>query len=751
VAEKCRSLAPSQSFSAELDASEIRKMAYVIGASHDVGKATRYFQEYVKTGKNLSTQLKSHSFLSSLYAFYAAREVGFDLGLLIPVCIQLIVMSHHSVLRSPTMAVTRLFGARDMLSHQLKAIQAIDELDSALEKMRMPLFHEFINEGNTLTLEFGKTVARLAQEQHHTSRELLLPFFAVNLSLSTLTDADRMDAARLAFPAREDVRARDVEDYVRSLSEEAKKSKNVDYDVVKARELLFEILAKKASTIPVDRRVFSITAPTGYGKTLSGLHFALRLRERLYSQGLRPRVIYVAPFLSILDQNFEAIRKALGIGLGQSNILLVHHHLAEMNYKPAGDLDETYSTLDSELLIEGWNSEVIITTFIQFFYSILGNTASQLRRFHNLEGSIILLDEVQSIPHEYWKLVHDIILFLSERFKMYIIFMTATQPLIFEPDEINELVEAFPNEQQKTRTSLKIKIYPELSVDKFSKEMIRLTDSSPQNSILVVLNTVRSAIEVYHSIDTDRKKYYLSANIVPKQRRERLGTIVDALKKREPIILVSTQVVEAGVDLDFDMAVRDIGPIDSIIQVAGRCNRNGTRETARSPVYVYLITDENGHEYGRQIYGNYLIEKTKEVLVDSGTDCNLSQLASTYYRRVRVGASELRSHELLSSMHQLDYQGLENFKLIDDQDSASVYVELDQEAENIWETYERLVDKYAGLQAKEAFLKIRQAFYSYVVNVPEKDVRSLHKMKGFYRIPHSSLNEFYDCDTGFRR
>ena len=120
-------------------------------------------------------------------------------------------------------------------------------------------------------------------------------------------------------------------------------------------------------------------------------------------QGIKARIVYVAPFLSIIDQNFNVIRKALNLGKNQSNLLLAHHHLAEMNYRPK-DEEDSFSTLESELLIEGWNAEIVVTTFVQFFNSIIGNRASQLRKFHNLEDAIVLLDEVQSIPHEYWKL-----------------------------------------------------------------------------------------------------------------------------------------------------------------------------------------------------------------------------------------------------------------------------------------------------------------------------------------------------------
>jgi len=753
VAETCRRLAPPEAYSAELDPTEARDVLYIIGASHDVGKATRYFQEYIHSGKATSPLLKSHSFLSSLYAFYATSQAGFRLGVL-PTYAQLTVMSHHGVLQTPTLAAAKLFGARDLLRKQTEAIQHVEELDTALGKMHLPSFSEFVKEfgraDDSLIMSPIHALAQLSKENQRLFGDPLLPIFTINLSLSALVDSDRMDAAQLDFPKREAIRTHSVEEHVKDLSEYAKQTRKADANVVKGRDLLFEILSRRASEVSLDdQRIFSITAPTGYGKTLAGLNFALKLRDRLLSRGFNPRIIYVAPFLSIIDQNAAVIQQSLKISQKQSNLLLAHHHLAEMSYST--EEDDSLSTLDSELLIEGWNSEIIVTTFIQFFYSMLGIRASQLRRLHNLEGAIVLLDEVQSIPHEYWGLVRSVIRFLSERFKIFTILMTATQPLIFDPSQVEELAKTFPREYQNTRVNLQIRVDSKISINEFCEEVNGLIDAAPQKSFLIVMNTIRSATHVYHSLNTTRQNYYLSASLVPKQRRERLEKIVNALEKREPIILVSTQVVEAGLDLDFDTAIRDIGPIDSIIQVAGRCNRHALRDPSQSLVYVYDITDDEGSEFGKQIYGSYLIEKTKEVFVETDKELDPLQLSSAYYQKVRSGASDRESAELLEAMHNLDYEKLAKFTLIDDQDTASAYVELNQEAEDIWQRYQQILDRYEGLQAKEEFLRIKPSFYDYVINVQERDVSGLDLTKGFYRISNSRLYDFYDHETGFRR
>jgi len=737
----------------QLDPSILRNVTYVIGVAHDVGKATKYFQDYLppKRINPRDLMLKGHSILSALYGYFAARRLfsASEYSNLIPLFVSLAIQGHHGALQKPSTAVIKLHEWRKTVADQISAIERRDELDLILQKTGLPRFSDFESQAESEIMNCLKAAAVANREMTKFFDKELTPFFLMNLLFSVLIDADRMDATELSFPKRQLITSRTVATHVAQLSRQSKLHRNANQTVAYGRDELFRIVSERARSISLSQRIFSLTAPTGYGKTFAGLHFALKLRERLANNGFSPRIIYVAPYLSILDQNFEKIAEALGVSSSQSSILLLHHHLAEMQYQTSDLSKETFSALDSELLIEGWNAEVIVTSFIQFFYAVIGSKSSQLRRLHNLVGSIVVLDEVQTIPHKYWPLVRETLKFMADKLRMYVVLMTATQPLIFSKDEAIELADDLPNEAWTPRVTIRSKLNKDVNLEGFIKEVNQLVEASQDKSILIVMNTIKSATHVFNELKTSKKKYYLSANVVPAQRKERIKKIAEALKCGDPLVVVSTQVVEAGVDLDFDMVIRDMGPVDSIIQVAGRCNRSGLRESKESEVYVYSVIDNRGAYYGNRIYGNYLISKSKDVLCAL---CILDPfpLAQEYYRVVQKGSSERESQELLEALRKLDYERLLEFKLIEDQPNFSVYVEIDEKASQIWDRYVRILEsKENSFERKEEFLRMRGEFYNYVINVSAWETSGLEQSRGFYRIPRSGVRLFYDENTGF--
>jgi CRISPR-associated endonuclease/helicase Cas3 len=255
-------------------------------------------------------------------------------------------------------------------------------------------------------------------------------------------------------------------------------------------------------SLDLTQKIYSLNAPTGTGKTLTGLAFANKLASRLRSeQGFNPRIFYCISFISVIDQNCEVFEKVFETVTGKkptNDLLLKHHHLADTYYST----DENEFDPEKGLfLVEGWNSEVIVTTFVQLFHTLFTNRNRSLRKYHRLANSIIILDEVQSLPHKYWLLLREYLKTLSALFNTYFVFMTATQPLIFQPEtEIKEL--CANNDQyfrQFDRLDLVTRLEP-ITLDVFMEQVAADIEANPEKSFLIIMNTINSSQQVYQHL-----------------------------------------------------------------------------------------------------------------------------------------------------------------------------------------------------------------------------------------------------------
>jgi CRISPR-associated endonuclease/helicase Cas3 len=549
----------------------------IVGISHDLGKGTVFFQEYLY-GRKQDPFLKSHSTSSSLYC-YRACKTALKSDDFLPFLALLLVQGHHGGIPSPSTAITRVHSHRNELEKQFASIRCPSELDAMLSSAELPNF----NSGQTVLSAVELYKIKKAFDASVRKSSSIRPYYQANMLFSALIDADRMDAAGISIPSRTPINHRAISDFVAKIEAENKEKLGKQSEIIKLRALVRKSVMDKINTT---NKIFSLTAPTGSGKTLTALLFASTLRQKMYDELERsPRIIYVLPFLSIIDQNADVISKALGLELGsQSPILITHHHLAKTIYE--SESSESYSNSVSQLLIEGWNSEVVITTFVQFLEALIGTRASSLRKLHNIAGSIIILDEVQSLDYKHWSLVHDCLEFLANELDTRIILMTATQPLIFRKGEVLELCDmphGFPD-----RVRLEVDLNDK-SLEQFIARLDEILQANADKNVLIIMNTIDSAIAVFEEISSAKRedKFFLSSGVVPFQRRQRIKEISNRLnKEKKRTVLVSTQVVEAGVDFDFDIVVRDLAPVDSLVQAAGRCNRNGRKPASNSPIFV---------------------------------------------------------------------------------------------------------------------------------------------------------------------
>jgi CRISPR-associated endonuclease/helicase Cas3 len=418
------------------------------------------------------------------------------------------------------------------------------------------------------------------------------------------------------------------------------------------RKQIYDDCLQAASLPP---GIFRLTVPTGGGKTRSGLAFALKHAGK---HGL-DRVIVAIPYTSIIEQTADVYRRILG-----DDAVLEHHSAVT----PAENPDNpSAGELHARLAAENWDAPLIVTTTVQLFESLLANKSSRCRKLHNIIGSVIILDEVQTLPPGLLAPILDVLQELVDHYRVSVVLCTATQPALSGLRDLAGLrdLQDIITEHERyfralQRVAYEIPAAP-WSWDRFAAEMAAM----PQ--CLAVLNTKKDAAALLDSLN-DPDVLHLSTQLCGQHRRLVLKEVRRRLHAGEPCRLVSTQVVEAGVDLDFPCVIRAIGPLDRIAQAAGRCNREGK---APEPGRVIVVTPESGSAPpGAYTAGMQLAQS---MLKDSNHDLHDPSLFAEYFRRLYAQV-ELDQAGIQKLRERLDFQAVnDRFRMIAD-DGALVII-----------------------------------------------------------------------------
>jgi len=787
-----------------IDFNILKDISYLIGVTHDFGKVTIYFQEYLQEKdefKNLEMKNKAevhHSLISALFTYYVIKEYLLTKELLskkyycyLPVISFLIVKRHHGNLDDALNEVILDPSDDKILEKQINTIdfEIVNNIYNKLfSKINFTfdcnLFRNNVFNAKPIYIyrkisEYRKDyISHLNREEKKLisslDEENTFFYYSITLLLySLLLDADKTDAANLIEVGRININENIIDDYIKQKFGDIKSKEN-KINIIR-NSIYHEVIAN-LNDLNLDKdRLLCLNVPTGTGKTLTSLSFALKLRKKIeQDRGYIARIIYSLPFLSIIDQNFvvfEDVFKLSSKGrVPSSDLLLKHHHLSELFYTTTNDGKEEFENVTQKdiskdiLLIEGWNSEIIVTTFIQFFYSLISNRNKAIRKFHNIVNSIVILDEVQAIPHRYWLLLNKMMHFLAENFNIYFILLTATQPLLFneEEKEIKSLIKdktKYFNALNRVELALNLK---SLCLNDFKNILEKDVIKNPTKDFLIVLNTINSSQEIYKFVKDLKleytKYYYLSTNVIPKVR---LGRIKDCKKeKKKRKIIVSTQLIEAGVDLDVDVVYRDFAPLDSINQVAGRCNRNFNHKKGLVKIFT-LKEEEEKREYYKFIYDAFIISKTKDTLDtfkkignNKIEEKDFLSLNNFYFDKVCRGKADDDSKEILEEVIKLNFEELSKFKLIEDHyRKVDIFVEVDKEAQRVYKKYRELGLIKNNFERKNEFLKIRNNFYEYVISIPYQYASDFIEDKDMGYISKEEIEQghYYDQDIGFKR
>jgi CRISPR-associated helicase Cas3 len=454
------------------------------------------------------------------------------------------------------------------------------------------------------------------------------------------------------------------------------------------------------------RGVFTLTAPTGTGKTLAMLAFALK---HAAAHGLR-RVVCVIPYLTIIEQTVGVYREALGSVAGEDpgSYVLEDHSLAGTRggAKVGDGGDEGQD--ESRLLAENWDAPIVVTTSVQLLESLFANRPGACRKLHRLAGSVVLFDEVQTLPSKLAVPTLATLSRLAERYGATVVFSTATQPAFRHLDEAvreycvpgwcpREIVPAGLDlfaRARRTRVQ-----WPSDSAETtpWTEVAARMQQAG---RALCVVNLKRHALALFQELDGGGAEglYHLSTSMCPAHRKGVLEEVRERLKVGERCLLVSTQCVEAGVDVDFPVVYRAWGPLDAIAQAAGRCNREGLGAIA--PVYVFRPEPDAGRTYPDRSYEQaasvawiVLQERSPEA-----ADIHDPELFEHYYRRLydTKGLGQGEEDKLTKMVKALDFEQVARLYRVIEQDAINVLVPYCRE------TFERLADRArsSGLNRK---------------------------------------------------
>lgn len=522
---------------------ESKDWGYIAGLLHDTGKYSQQFQDRLRATVNAHIEQNSRIDHSTYGARVINQKWPKGEGKVLSYCIA----GHHA-------------GLPDGKSNDASCLY---------KRVEKPLPYDF----NCPETIFDQKKPELPFIPNHDKMRFCFETsFFTRMIYSCLVDADFLDTEKHMAPEKAKHRPVSI-----SLSELHQKLKGHltalenRADKTEINTIRGGILKDCLKAAKQNAGLFSLTVPTGGGKTLSSMAFGL---DHAIRWGHR-RIIYVIPYTSIIEQNADVFRKIFG-----DDIILEHHS----NYEPK---KEDYR---SRLASENWDAPIVVTTNVQFFESLFAYRSSRSRKLHNIAGSVIVLDEVQSLPSELLLPCLEAIRELASHYNCSIVLCSATQPAIgFREDFTKGLenVREIVCEPDILHTQMK-RVKVENLKKQSNEQIIQRIVSCEQ--VLCIVNTKKQARKLFDGVRTEENAFHLSTLMTPIHRSGKFQMIRRFLDENKPCKIISTQLIEAGVDIDFPVVLRAVTGIDSIAQAAGRCNREGRLECGK----VFIFEPEDG-------------------------------------------------------------------------------------------------------------------------------------------------------------
>ena len=647
--------------------------AWLAGLWHDLGKFRPGFQQYIRLvgdahleGRLPASSDKTHSAAGALHALALFELTYGQAGAKVARLLAYVIAGHHAGLADWVAGLdTRLLGTGASTSGAEYAQAHAACTAAAPELLTLPIGFDFraactiipgVVNGNPLAWSLW-----------------------VRLLFSALVDADFLDTETFMDAKRAERRQghRPLQDYVHrldahlaTLSQSVAVSGRSQEPVMRARAQVLQQCLDKAALPP---GVFRLAVPTGGGKTLSSLAFALR-HAALHG---KRRVVYAIPYTSIIEQTGDVFAQIFG-----RDAVIEHHSQA--------DSDDSQETVRSRLACENWDAPLIVTTNVQLFESLFAARTSRCRKLHRLVGSVIVLDEAQLLPPDFLQPIFDVLNVLVTHYGVTLLLCTATQPAVGDVRRFDarQNLRGLPNATaiiddeaalfaclKRVRIDWPSDLHTALPTADVAQRI------AAHECVLAIVNTRKDAAEIVAAVDaiTGDESLHLSAAMCGQHRADVIRHILARLAARRagydsrPLRVVSTQLVEAGVDIDFPVVFRALAGLDSIAQAAGRCNREG--QQAEGQVFVFVRDVPKGLSQVR-----IGVEATRSTL-GLGLNDALSPVAfERYFPLYYAGFASRDMHGIVDLLRNqgdfaMDFRkAADKFKLVDDAAQATVIV-----------------------------------------------------------------------------
>jgi CRISPR-associated endonuclease/helicase Cas3 len=672
---------------------KFKNCAALCGILHDIGKYQPSFQLKLE-GKNISVE----------HSVCGAKEISkLTKNKAISVLFGYIIAGHHSGLPD--------YGseASDEENSNLCARLKRKSEDYSAYKAQLPI--------NVQAAEKELFSYFATNDNLPSNYEFLIRYL-----FSCLVDADFLDTEEFCVGKRQSMEYPEWDKCCAYLSDKIN-SFVAQTKLQKSRAVLqrqaFENIKNKAF-------VYLLDMPTGSGKTICSLKLAL---ERLRSGG-KKRIIYIVPYTSIIEQTAKIFKDLFNKELFPNFTILEHH--SNFDFEQNDFTDDGTGKNKLKLAAENWDAPFIITTNVQFFESIYSNRSSRLRKLHNMSDSILVFDEIHTLPMKYFAPCIKAVDQLTANFNSEAIFLSATMP------DFQGMAEKYIGRKIEMCDLLPDK----RAYDNFVKcrytycgDADIIGQLKDKSSTLIIFNTKRATDEYYNSF-SGGKKYYLSTYMTPKHRFKVLDKIREDLLKGEKIVVFSTSLIEAGVDIDFECVYRELTGVDSILQAGGRCNREGKRSIEES--FVFIFTDAKS-----KLKGELAVKAdiTKGLIEKYGAEnINSQPCLKEYFDEIYRFTQQTRGGERedINNFYRIDFKEIaQEFKFIDNS-TVSVVIPNDE----INSELEKL--KLSGFANRRALQQHSASVNFYELNsLIEQGV--VAQINGVYVL---QIDDYYSKETG---